>query len=77
MMAWFRMTRGIDASTVTSKVIVAVSPTFMLPPIVAFAPAPRRTRTVLEPERYSPWSSPGMSVFDPGFEPVTLIEPGT
>jgi hypothetical protein len=78
MMAWFWMRPVIDEFTVTRKATVVAAPILIVPPVVPFAPVPRRTRTVRDAERYSPWSSPVPSVFVPVFAPaVTRMEPGT
>jgi hypothetical protein len=77
-MAWFWM-RPVDAeSTVTRNATVTDVLTSISPPVVPFAPVPRRTRTVRDAARYSPWSSPVASVLVPAFAPeVTRIEPDT
>jgi hypothetical protein len=78
MMAWFWMRPVIEESTVTRNATVVVAPIAIVPPVVPFALVPSRTRTVREPVRYSPWSSPVASVFVPVLAPaVTRIEPGT
>jgi hypothetical protein len=78
MTAWFSMRPVTVESTFTRKATVVVAPMFSAPPVVPLAPVPRRMRTVREPERYSPWSSPEASVFVPMLGPdVTRIEPGT
>jgi hypothetical protein len=78
MIAWFWMSPMIDAFTVTWKATVVDALMAIEPPMVPFAPVPRRTRTVREPERYSPWSSPVASVFVPAFAPEMMrMEPGT
>jgi hypothetical protein len=78
MMAWFWMSPVIDESTFTRKATVAVAPIAIVPPTAPVAPVPRRTRTVRDPARYSPWSSPVPSVFVPTLAPAVMrIEPGT
>jgi hypothetical protein len=78
IVAWFWMRPVIDESTFTWNLMVVEAPMAMVPPVVAVAFVPRRTRTVREPVRYSPWSSPVASVFVPMLAPaVTRIEPGT
>ncbi len=54
MIAWFAMRPVTDESTFTRNVIVDVSPIAIVPPLVWFAPDPRRTRTVRDAEMYSP-----------------------
>ncbi len=54
MMAWFSMSPLMDESTVTRKAMVVPAPMPRAPPAAPFAPVPSRTRTVREPDRYSP-----------------------
>jgi hypothetical protein len=78
MMAWFSMRPVAVTSTVTRNATVTEAPMLIAPPVVPFAPVPRRTRTVRVPAMYSPWSSPVASVFVPVFAPAVMrIEPGT
>jgi hypothetical protein len=46
MMAWFSMSPVTVASTFTRKATDTCAPMARAPPIVPFAPVPRRTRTV-------------------------------
>ena len=75
---WLLTVPSVAASTVTRKATVVDTPGARVPPAAAFAPVPSRTRTVREPEMYSPWSSPAASLLVPALAPaVTRIEPGT
>jgi len=77
MTAWFWIRPFAVALIVARKATVVESLMAMLPPVVPFAPWPRRTRTVREADRYSPWSSPVASVLVPAFGPDTIrIDPG-
>jgi hypothetical protein len=54
MMAWFSISPLMDAFTVTRNATVVEAPMARAPPVVPFAPVPSRTRTVRDPDRYSP-----------------------
>jgi hypothetical protein len=78
MTAWFSMRPVMAELTVTRNAMDVDAPTASAPPSVPVAPVPRRTRTVRDPARYSPWSSPVASVLVPAFGPVRILsEPGT
>jgi len=54
MMAWFSMSPLTKEFTVTRKATVTDAPIAIVPPVVPLAPVPNRTRTVRDPDRYSP-----------------------
>jgi hypothetical protein len=65
-------------STLALNTTVVEEPAAMVPPAEAPAPVPRRTCTVRDADRYSPWSSRVTSVLVPMLAPpVTWIDPET
>jgi hypothetical protein len=54
MMAWFSMRPVAVTSTVTRNATLVEAPMAIVPPVVPFAPVPRRTRTVRDAAMYSP-----------------------
>ncbi len=52
--AWLLIVPDASAFTVTRNFTVVVSPTSIVPPVAAFAPAPSRRTIVLVPAMYSP-----------------------
>jgi hypothetical protein len=80
VVAWLVMAVpfGVAAFTRTWKRTVDVVPTAAVPPVVAFAPIPRRKAMRLFAASYSAWSSPEASDLVPALVPETICsDPGT
>ncbi len=76
--AWFAIVPSTVPSGRTRNTTVVEALLASVPPTVALAPVPSRTRTVRDAAMYSPWSSAVASVLAPALAPVvTLSDPGT